>query len=79
MAIGRNGERDSKLQVCVDAAATYLLSESEARDIVESQLTLINEQWSDAADTAHLTALEREQLWGQQILNPFIFYDWTAS
>jgi len=78
MAIGRNGERDSQLRVCLDAAATYLVDEDEARDIIENQLTVINEQWSDAADSARLTALERDMLWGRQILNPFIFHNWPA-
>jgi len=78
MAIGRNGERASQLRVCMDAAAEYLLDRQEAREIIEAQLTIIKEQWLEAADIAQLTEVERAQLWGRQILNPFVRYDWPA-
>lgn len=41
-------------------------------------MTVINEEWDDAADAARLTELERAQLWGRQILSSFIFYGWPA-
>lgn len=79
MAIGRGGERASQLQVCLDAAAEYHLDRTEAADIIDHQLTVISEQWADAADTAGLTELERQMLWGRQILNPFIRYDYAPA
>jgi len=72
MAIGRNGERHSRLGACVDAAEVYLLTRGDAADIVDEQVTLINEQWDEATDAALLTKLERRQLWHRQILNPSI-------
>ncbi|MQA35281.1 type II toxin-antitoxin system HipA family toxin [Modestobacter roseus] len=79
MAIGRGGERASQLQVCLDAAAEYHLDRTAAADIIDHQLTVISEQWADAADAAGLTELERQMLWGRQILNPFIRYDYTPT
>jgi serine/threonine-protein kinase HipA len=75
MAIGRDGQRQSRLRVCLDAAQLYHLTAKQAASIIEQQTTVINEQWDDAADTVQLTDQERQQLWHRQILNPFIWHD----
>jgi serine/threonine-protein kinase HipA len=74
MAIGRDGARASQLKVCLDASAEYLLDTAQARDIIERLVETIESEWDAAADTARLTALERQQLWYRQILNPYIGY-----
>lgn len=73
MEIGPEGQRASRLQVCRDAAETYLLSRRAADEIITRQVTTIRDQWDDAADAAGLTALDKQQLWGRQILNAYIF------
>ena len=76
MAIRRDGYRFSQLAGCIDAATDmYLLSRSEAKEIVGHQVDTIRSQWADAADAARLTAAERRQLWGRQILNPCALQD----
>jgi serine/threonine-protein kinase HipA len=75
MAIGRDGQRASRLAVCQAAAETYLLDRAEAGDIIERQVTIISEQWDEAAETAGLTEVEKRQLWQRQILNPYIHAD----
>lgn len=72
MAIGRDGQRASRLAVCRDAAGIYLLSPAEAADIIDEQVTVIREQWDAAADAVRLTAQEKQQLWERQILNSYI-------
>jgi serine/threonine-protein kinase HipA len=72
MAIGRAGERASRLAVCLDAAETYLLRRTEAGDIIDRCVTVIHDQWDDAAETVGLTAQQKQQLWGRQILNAYI-------
>ncbi len=71
MAIDRDGFRLSQLAGCVAASQTYLLARTEARAIIDHQLSTINSQWEEAADAARLTDAERSQLWGRQILNSF--------
>lgn len=71
MAIGRDGFRLSQLEGCVTAAEAYLLTETGAREIIDQQLLVINDQWLDAAEASHLTEAERNLLWHRQILNPF--------
>lgn len=75
MAIGRAGQRASRLAVCRDAAETYLLSRAEATAIIEQQVASIHAHWDDAADLARLTAQDKQQLWQRQILNPYVFAD----
>lgn len=72
MAIGRGGQRAGRLAVCREAAATYLLSRAEAEELIDRQVSVIGEQWDDAAESAHLTTQEKNQLWHRQILNPYI-------
>jgi serine/threonine-protein kinase HipA len=72
MAIGRDGQRASRLSVCLDAAGTYLLSRAEASDIIDRQVTIIHEEWDEAAEAVGLTAQDKRQLWQRQILNPYI-------
>ncbi|GAB2698673.1 type II toxin-antitoxin system HipA family toxin [Thalassiella azotivora] len=74
MAITRDGRRESRFATCLDAAGIYHLSRSEAAEIIEHQVTVITEQWQDAADVARLTTAERERMWGRQILNPAAHY-----
>ncbi len=73
MAIGRDGSRLSQLAVCVAAAGTYLLTESEARNIIDHQVETIDAHWDEVADEAQLTAIDRQYFWGRQFLNPFAF------
>jgi serine/threonine-protein kinase HipA len=71
MAISREELRFSQINVCQNAASTYLLSPNEAREIIDHQLHVIRSQWTDASDAARLSSSERSRLWGRQILNPF--------
>jgi len=77
MAIGRDGSRMSKLTTCVAAADVYLLTEGEARDIIDKQLYVIESEWGDAAEEALLTTADIDELRGRQILNPFALEGYT--
>ncbi len=77
LAIHPNGWRYSQLAGCLDAAHVYHLSLDQAHEIIDHQLTVIHEQWEDAADAARLTANERDGLWGTQILNAYVRYGWA--
>jgi serine/threonine-protein kinase HipA len=76
MAIRRDGYRYSQLAGCIDAATdTYLLSKTEAKNIIDHQVNTIRSEWGEAAEAARLTTTERKQLWGRQILNPYALQD----
>ena len=70
MLISRDN-RMSKLSSCLDAATVFLLSENDARTIVEHQLNAIRAFWREVCDEAGLGEIDRRLLWGRQFLNPF--------
>ena len=74
MAITRDGDRRSRFAVCRAAAAEFLLSSGEADEIIDEVRATIHDHWRDAAELCRLTASERQQLWGRQILNESIEY-----
>lgn len=51
--------RFSQVAGCIERAGLYGLKEAEAREIVELQLTVIEESWDDVCEEARLTATER--------------------
>jgi serine/threonine-protein kinase HipA len=65
--------RLSRIDICLEAAANFLLSSVEARAIVESQVKCILGSWARICDEAELAAIERNRLWRRQILNPHAF------
>jgi serine/threonine-protein kinase HipA len=73
MAIGEDGYRMSQLAGCVARASTYLLSEREAREIVDHQIEVIQADWSEVCDLAALTEVDRAGFWRRQFLNPYVF------
>jgi serine/threonine-protein kinase HipA len=71
MAIGQDGYRMSQVAGCVARASTYLLSEPEARVIVDHQLDVIETQWAEVCEQAALTEVERAGFWRREFLNPY--------
>ena len=71
MAIGDDGYRMSQLAGCIARAATYLLSEDEARAIVDRQIATIETHWQEVCDRAALSEVDRARFWRRQFLNPY--------
>lgn len=71
MAIGPDGFRMSQVEGCVGAAASYLISEADAREIVDRQIDTIECEWDDVCDRAELSATDRAFFWRRQFLNPY--------
>lgn len=63
----------SQLSVCLSVANNFLLSEDEAKEIIEKQVVIIKANWDLVCDEAELSVVDRELLWGRQFLNPFAF------
>lgn len=79
MVIGPGGFRMSQIAGCVDAASTYLLSEPEARGIVDHQIDVVETEWSDVCDLAQMTEIERKYFWRRQFLNPYTTEGYTRQ
>jgi serine/threonine-protein kinase HipA len=71
MAIGRDGWRMSQVAGCIERAEVYLLTEAEAREIVDNQIETIEGQWDEVCDLAELGEGGRTFFRGRQFLNPY--------
>lgn len=76
MAYGR-GARAARVADLVDFAEVYHLDQEEAREIVGRQIQTVHERWDDVADEARIGDLDRQQMRGAQILNPFGLQGWS--
>lgn len=74
MAIDRQGDRRSRLQVCELSAEVYHLTGAEAREIIDHLVTVVREGFDTAADRVGLDDPDRARLNGGAILNSSIFY-----
>jgi len=74
MAIGRNGDRRSRLEVCELAAEVYHLTTDRARNIIDTQVRIVRNEWEDEADRVNLSVVDRNRLMGGAFLNQSIFY-----
>jgi serine/threonine-protein kinase HipA len=71
MAIGQDGYRMSQVAGCVARASTYLLSEPDAREIVDHQIDTIETGWAEVCEQAGLSEVDRAGFWRRQFLNPY--------
>lgn len=77
MAIGP-GVRASQLVGCVASAELYGLDEAQARELIDHQVETIVAEWDEVCDSAELPRVDRDNLWGRQLLNPYAFDGYGA-
>ncbi|MDQ6971469.1 MAG: HipA domain-containing protein [Mariprofundaceae bacterium] len=70
--------RMSRLAGCLDAAPQFLLSHSEAREIIAHQVQVIDGHWDEVCDDAALSRVDRAVFWHRQFLNPYAFEGYEA-
>lgn len=76
MALGGDEGSHSTLLNCLSIASVFQISKDNAKEIIESLITVIREHWSDVCDEAEMTDIERTRLWQRAILNPYCFQNW---
>ncbi|TXK18665.1 type II toxin-antitoxin system HipA family toxin [Homoserinibacter sp. GY 40078] len=64
----------SQFAALVGCARVYGLEARDARARVERIVDAIRTSWDSAVDFAEMSRIDRDHLWGRQILNPFAFY-----
>jgi serine/threonine-protein kinase HipA len=79
MMIGVDGFRMSQLAGCLERASTYMLTEGEARDLIDHQVEVIEDEWQQVCDLAEMPTVDRSFFWGRQFLNPYAFYGYSAA
>ena len=71
MAFVPGGDRSAVARRLIAAAGTYHLDPTTAFDIVEHQIAVIRQHWTDVCDTAQLTINRRAAFMGRQFLHPY--------
>lgn len=69
----KGDDRSSRLTTCLAAAPHFLLSEERAAAIISCQVECIVQHWSAVCEDASLSEIDRNLLWGNQLLNPYVF------
>jgi len=67
------GQNGAQLINALGAATAFHLSETDARNVIDRQISAICKQWNDVCDAAGMGDTERQYFAGRQILNPFAF------
>lgn len=69
-----NGEdRRSLLEICRLSAPNFLLNDSDARKLINTQVETIIRSWRAVCDEAELSEVDRSFLWRRQFLNDYAF------
>jgi serine/threonine-protein kinase HipA len=66
-------ERMSRIDVCLRAAPSFLLSREQAVAIAKRQVETIRDKWPAVCKEARLSEVDRNLSWRRQFLNPFAF------
>jgi len=66
-------DRRSLLENCRLSASSFLLSDTDARDVIASQVASIRAGWAEICDEAQLSEVDRTFLWRRQFLNDYAF------
>lgn len=66
-------DRSSRLITCLTSAKNFMLSEAEAREIIDAQILCINKNWDAACDEAELSLIDRALFKDRLFLNSYAF------
>jgi serine/threonine-protein kinase HipA len=66
-------QRMSQLKNCLATCRYFLLSEQEAKSIIEHQVAIIEQHWNDVCAEAQLSEVDKKLFWRRQFLNAYAF------
>jgi serine/threonine-protein kinase HipA len=61
----------SQLKTCLETAHNFLLSEEQARGIIDKLTAAIERHWDSVCAEAELSEVDKKLLWGRQFLNSY--------
>jgi serine/threonine-protein kinase HipA len=61
----------SQLKTCLETAHNFLLSEEQARGIIDKLTAAIEQHWDSVCAEAELSEVDKKLLWGRQFLNSY--------
>lgn len=69
----------SLLRNCLNSCANYLLTEKEARIIIDCQIETVRANWDLVCEEANINLIDKTYLHTRQFLNPFIFTNYARK
>jgi serine/threonine-protein kinase HipA len=69
---GNHATLVNALSICHD----YRLEETEAKEMINELISIINDHWLNVCDEARLTKKARQRLWNNAVFNPYCFEGW---
>lgn len=69
----RGIERRSQLSLCLAAAKSFHLNETDALTMIRGQIDVIRRHWNGLCDESELKDVDRRLLWRRQFLNALAF------
>ncbi len=79
MAISPNGDRRSRLSVCVDASGVFGLSATAAQSIADECSSVVRDQFDEVCDKLEVRETTRTLLWRRSVANDSVFYPLDAD
>lgn len=74
-----SGYRLANLAGLARRAPLFQLTEAEAREIIDHQISEVENSWDEVCDEASLSTVARDQLRARSFLHPAIFYDYSPA
>ena len=71
-------DRSSRLTTCLAAAHRFMLSDTEARAIIDAQVAAINSNWEAVCDEADLSPIDRTLFKDRLFLNAYAFEEYDG-
>ena len=72
-----SSDNSSRLVTCLVAARNFMLSEQEARTIIDDQISTIRENWDSVCDEANLSTIDKSIFWNQAFLMDYAFDNYS--
>lgn len=70
-------DKFSRLITCLAAAKNFLLSDVQAKEIIDQQISVINQKWNDVCEEASLSLIDNKLFKGRLFLNPYAFENYN--
>jgi serine/threonine-protein kinase HipA len=56
-----------------------VLTASDARELIDHQVAVIERDWAEVCDLAQMSAVDRAFFWGRQFLNRYAFEGYSGA
>ena len=70
-----DNNKKSQILSCLNASSIFMLSETEAIEIIENQMYTILKKWNEVCEQAEISKIDKKLLMNTSFFNPYIIED----